>query len=169
MSPLKRISDIDISENYNFQRRLWVIERVTWVVMLALLILAALGFAGNDGPLNTVTAANKKISVEYQPRVNRVQPVTFSVTLRDISSTTAKVLISRDFMNNFQVQHITPEPDSVQTSDKMLVYSFTPASNAKSMAIDFDLVTDRTAVGSSSGMVGPDEADMVTINQFVYP
>ena len=67
MSEHHRVGDLEISQDLTFQRRSWIVQRVGWV-MLALLILAALGGLFGPGPLSRARAGphDGPLWVEYQ-------------------------------------------------------------------------------------------------------
>jgi hypothetical protein len=163
------IGDIEIGQNLPFQRKMWRAQRITWVVMLILAVLIFLGLFGDLGALNNASASNNKVAVKYQPFVHRIQPIDLDVNLHQLSGTSAQLLVSRDFIQKYQVQQITPVPDSVTTKGNMLAYQFSLSPGSQDMDIEFNLQTNKTALGNVSGEIGPSQATLVKINQFVYP
>lgn len=170
MSPaIHHIEGLDIDQNLDFQRKAWKVQRITWAVMLAILLAVGLGFLGAAGPANYRTSSNNSVKVGFQSFVHRIAPTDIHVTLSQLSGDSTQLLISRDFMGNYQVQSIVPQPDSVDGSSDMLVYHFNVAPGATSMNVDFSLLSDRAAFGTIKGSFGPDRADLITIKQVVYP
>lgn len=160
---------LEINQNMAFQRKMWTIQRITWVVLLILTVLIALGFAGGFGPYNYVTASSEKMELSYQPRARRLAPTNIEVEIKQLTDNTARLLVSQDFINNYQVESITPQPDSVKSNAEMLVYEFSAPEGARSMKIKFYLQADNVSIGSHKGLIGPDSDSLVKIKQFVYP
>lgn len=46
MGQVKDVRDLESEENLAFQERQWVVQRVAWVVVLALLVAGLLGLLG---------------------------------------------------------------------------------------------------------------------------
>ena len=63
---IERVGDIDIGQDLEFQRRMWVAQRIGWLTMLVVVIVGLVGFVGH-GPLtggSTGSAANG-LEIDY--------------------------------------------------------------------------------------------------------
>jgi hypothetical protein len=47
-SGLKRIGDVEINQDLDFQRRCWTVQRIGWIVMAVLVLSALLGVFGAE-------------------------------------------------------------------------------------------------------------------------
>jgi hypothetical protein len=117
MAALERVGDLEIEQNLAQQRREWTIQRIGWVVMVLLALAALLGLFGG-GPFSEGTAGDRDgpLWVEY-PRFARLQApaeLRLHVGSEAVPGNEARVWLDRDFIENVQIQHITPEPDRVE-------------------------------------------------------
>lgn len=169
MPQVKQVGALQIGEDIPQQHRFWKVERAGWLIFLILLVLAALGFAGGKGPLNEATASNGQIEVSYEPYARRVAPSTIDITLKQLGGATAQLLVQRDFIDEYEIRSITPEPSDTKATEDMLVYSFSVPEGATSLDITFSLEPEATNIGAISGRLGPAADALVTIKQVVYP
>lgn len=169
MSGLKQVGTLQIDQDLPYQQKFWVIQLAGWIVFLMLLLAAALGLAGGAGPLNQSSVDNGQIEVKYQPFARRVAPTDIDVTLKSLAGSTAQLMVQRDFLNEYQIQKITPEPSSVKAGDDMLIYEFSVPEGATSLGVSFALEPDAKTIGSTSGGIGQTREALILIRQFVYP
>ena len=71
MGGIKKTDGLEITEDMSFQNLTWKIQRIGWVIMFILVLLALLGLFG-DGLLADTTAGSSEagLSIEY-PRYER--------------------------------------------------------------------------------------------------
>lgn len=169
MSTTASIESLDVSENLTMQRRMWRLQPITRWLMLLVVILTMLGFFGGAGPYNSRTAANSTVSVDYDHSIRRIADAALTIQLNGLSGSSTQLLVDQKYMSNFQVQHITPEPNQVAGNGSVLTYTFNVPPGAHQLSIDFSLRTNPLVVGSINGQIGPDRDHFVTIRQFVYP
>lgn len=83
MAEHARKGGLEVSQDLNFQRREWVVQRVGWVVMAVLLVAALLGLFG-PGPLSKSIAgsASGPVRAEYYLAVNHCGNDTISAAWR---------------------------------------------------------------------------------------
>jgi hypothetical protein len=48
VAELKRVSDLEVNEELEFQRRDWMAQRVGWTVMALVVVVALLGLLGGS-------------------------------------------------------------------------------------------------------------------------
>ena len=170
MPDLKKLGDLEISQDMDFQRRMWTVQRVSWGIMALTLVAAVLGLFG-PGLLNNVVAGSKAapLWLEYK-RFGRFQaPTTLRIHLGKGAGRNGKVrvLLNRDYLNGMQIQQITPQPESVEAGAKDLTYVFqVPESNQRT-AVTFYLQTQQ--IGPLSGQVRLFEEQSLHFSQFIYP
>ncbi len=169
MANLQRVGDLDISQDLDFQRRMWAVERVGWGVMALTALAALLGLFG-PGLFNNATVGSKEapLWVEYK-RFGRFQaPTTLRIHLRPDVGRDGKVRVSLnlDYLNGVQIQQVTPQPQIVEAGSKQLTYVFQVTEPNQPMAVTFHLQTQQ--IGLLSGQVGLSKHEL-RFSQFIYP
>lgn len=166
----ERVGDLEISQDLAHERREWAIERVGWVVM-ALLLLAALAGLTGPGPLSRATAADNSsaLRVEYN-RFERYQsPVMLRVHLGPGAAPDgkARLWLSRDYVENVELRHIDPEPESVEAASDRLVYTFNLPDPAQPTAVTYHL--EPNEYGRRPVRIGLAGGPELQFSQFFYP
>jgi hypothetical protein len=167
---IRGVHDLDIDQDLTFQRRSWAVQRVGWVTIGALLVLALAGVLGS-GPLSRQEATVPGLlRVEYQ-RFGRYQtPETLTVRLEPAATRVAEVRlwVDRQYVDGSQIERITPPPIRVESAPDRLVYVFSTSRPGESMTIRFMLQPEQ--IGPTSGRVGvAGAAGVAAFRQFVYP
>lgn len=145
-----RVGDLQINQDLPHERLEWKIERVAWCIVALVLAAALAGLLG-PGPLSRVTAghAGGPLRLEYN-RLTRyqsseyvrvsvgpegVEPTGVAVT-NDVApqSTTSdspagriRLFIAASFIERIHLQHIDPEPESVEVQANGSVFTFRAA------------------------------------------
>ena len=169
-SGLKRIGDIEINQDLDFQRTCWTVQRVGWIVMALLVLSALLGLFGR-GPFShsLIRDPSTPLSVEYE-RFGRYQsPLTLSLHLDPGASEDGKVRVwfSRDFLRAVQIQSLTPKPVGAELSPSGTIYIFGLAQ--PNQGGDVTVHFEAQAIGTLSGKVGLTEARSIAFTQWIYP
>jgi hypothetical protein len=116
----------DIDE-IGFQRREWALQRVAWVVMLAVVVAALAGFFG-VGSVSSTTAesADGSIQVEYDRFVRYDGKSTLSLSLSPdaVEGGKATVYLSRDLVGHWKVEAVTPTPSTESSSEEWVIYEY---------------------------------------------
>lgn len=75
MAKSKKVGDLQISEDMEFQRRSWIVQRTGWAIFALVILLAALGVSG-DGMLSSARAGQEDggLWLEF-PRFGRFELV----------------------------------------------------------------------------------------------
>ncbi|MCA1626498.1 MAG: hypothetical protein LC742_00825 [Acidobacteria bacterium] len=170
MSGVKRIGDVEINQDLDFQRLVWTVQRVGWVVTALLIVAALLGLFG-PGPLSWATAGEggAPLRLEY----NRFERYLAPTTLRVHTGAGAgregqlRIWLDRTYLEGVQVESVTPQPDSVEAGTDRMTYVFQMPDPNGPTAITFNLLTQQ--IGTLRGRVGLAEGQTVTFTQFVYP
>ncbi len=170
MVEIQRIKDLEIAEDLDYQKRSWVVQRVGWVVMG---LLALAGLLGVFGPglagEAKVGKPSDRLWVEYE-RFERFQsPGQLRVHLEPGAEKAGQVRIrlSRDYIDQVQLQQVTPDPILVEAKGDHLVYVFQTAKLEQTTAITFYFQPQQ--IGSISGSVGLDTEPALSFSQFIYP
>jgi hypothetical protein len=170
---VKRVGDLEVNEDLRFQRRMWVAQRVGWIVMALVVLAALLGLLG-PGLLSTSAKAGSEgtsLSVEEYERVLRYRkPTTLRLGLGEGAVTgtgEARLWLDRKYLESFQVQKVTPEPDSVEAGPDRLTYVFDVRELSEPTSVTFELQPEK--MGLLRPQVGLDDGEQVSLDQFVYP
>lgn len=162
--------DLEISQDLNFQRREWVVQRVGWVVMAALIIAALLGVFG-PGPLSNTTAGSESgpLRAEYYRFWRMASPMPLRLRLTPASQGQGEVglWVSREYLEAMRVESVTPEPARVEAAGDHFIYFFNVAASAATVSVIFNLEADR--MGPVSGKFGVDQRAAIQLEHFIYP
>ena len=165
-----RVGDLEIEEDIQTQRRVWMVQRVFWGIALLVALAALLGLLGGSGPLNRAIAgaAGAPIQVKY-PRFGRLDaPMSIPVTLQPRrGEDEARVWISREYLDAMDVETIRPEPNAQQSRADGVTYVFDWPGGNQPTTITFFVQPVRW--GRVTGRIGLPEGTTLDVRQFVYP
>lgn len=171
MAGVRRVSDLEINEDLGYQRRNWAAQRLGWAVMSAVVLAALLGLLGGSGPLSGAAAGGEgsPVSVEeYQRFVRYGAPTTLRLRLEGASGEgRARVWLDRGYLEGYEVQRVTPQPEEVVAGPERITYVFDLAEGAERVVVVFDLQPD--VVGPLEGRVGTGGGASLRFRQFAYP
>ena len=167
---VERVGDLEISQDTAFQRREWGVQRVGWVVWLAVIVAALVGLMG-EGPLSAATAGvqDDPLRVQYHRFVRHAAPRTLEIELQPgtVQGRQARVWINREYLEGLQIQDITPEPSSVEAASDKVIYVFDLDEKGERTTMLFDL--EHESMGRKLARVGLGDRQVVSFTQFVYP
>ena len=127
MSSIKRVGDLDIEQDLDFQQRSWRVQRAGWIAMALVTLLALLGLFGS-GPLGNATAGEEgaPLRLEYGRFVRLGAPSHLRVHIGPGTTPNgeAHLWLSRAYLEEIEIQRITPEPDRVEAGPDRLTYIF---------------------------------------------
>ncbi|MGH7230790.1 MAG: hypothetical protein ACREJU_05445 [Nitrospiraceae bacterium] len=134
---LPRVGDLEIVQDLAFQRKTWKVQRAGWMVMAGLLVTALLGFFG-QGALSGGTVANPSgsLRVEYE-RFGHWESTAILRIHVDSSAGVGggtRIRLDQEYLSKVQIEAITPEPHSTETSAAAVTYLFrTPESDQQAV------------------------------------
>ncbi|HTK86415.1 MAG TPA: hypothetical protein VL329_01725 [Nitrospiraceae bacterium] len=169
-SGLKRVGDLDINQDLDFQGRCWAVQRIGWIVMALLVLSALLGLFGRGLFSHTlISDPSIPLSVEYE-RFGRYQsPLSLRLHVDPFPSGDGKMRLwfSRDFLRDVQIQSIAPPPDRVELSPNGTIYLFGLAqpSQGGEVTVHFEAQT----IGPLRGKVGLTDSPAIAFTQWIYP
>ena len=170
MAELKRVSELEIHQDLGHERLEWRIERIGWVTMALLLLAALIGLLG-AGPLSSATAGDKDsaLRVEYNRFERYRAPAMLRVHLGSGAVRNGKVRLwlSRNYVENIELRHIDPEPESVEVTHDRLIYTFRVPDASRPTAVTYHLEANKFWRRPVS--VGLDSGPQLSFNQFFYP
>lgn len=113
---------IEMDEAIQLHKIGWTVQRIGWVLILLLLVLAALGLFGT-GPLShkQLEAGGNAIAYERFARYEANTALRFTAVHRNGA---VMVQIPQQYLRDFEIASIVPEPQEVQTINGYYVYRF---------------------------------------------
>jgi len=140
--------------------------------MALVLVAALLGLLGPGLLSNGASADSPQAQLgvkEYERFLRFMKPTTLRVGLEPgaLTQREARVWLDRQYIESVQIQHVTPEPESVEAGPDRLTYVFNIEDPDQSTAFSFDLQPQK--MGLLEGRVGLEGEEPVSFNQFVYP
>lgn len=163
--------DEHLEANLAYKRREWRVQRVGWVLMLAVTLAAAAGLFG-VGPISDATAGaeGSALHVRYDRFTRMKAPTALEVfvTAGPADEGEAAVWFDRDFLSRLRVQAIVPEPQDVSVSPDRVTYTFlVDADTAGVLQVTFHVKPEH--FGRHGGRMGVPGGPEVELSQFVYP
>lgn len=172
MSKVQRVGDLEVNQDLEFQRHIWTVQRVGWVVMTLVVLAALLGLFG-PGLFGRATAGNQEAPVsieEYERFLRFEKPTTLRVHLNLTAGAggEVRVWLDREYLESVQLQQVTPQPERVEAGSDRLIYVFDVAAEPdQPTAVTFNFQPDK--IGPLKGQVGLAEGESLAFRQFVYP
>jgi hypothetical protein len=166
----KSVGELEFHQDLPHERLEWRIERIGWVTMALLLLAALIGLLG-PGPLSSATAGGRDSAlwVEYN-RFERYQaPAMLRVHLGPGAARDgkARLWLSRKYVENIELRHIDPEPESVEVAHDRLIYTFSAPDPTRPTAVTYHLEANKFWRMPVS--VGLDGGPQLNFTQFFYP
>jgi hypothetical protein len=164
-----RVGDLEVEQDLAFQRREWVVERVGWTAMLVLAVAGLLGLFGT-GPLAAAEARGADgLLLDYGrfERFNAPAELIFEVPAQSIAEDgTFTLALARDYLDDVEVEQVTPEPEEVRADGEWLTFTFGSAA-PEAVTVVFHLQHDR--IGPTELHVRLGDNQPLAIGQFIYP
>lgn len=169
MPELHRVGDLQIDQNLKFQEWEWLAQRIGWVLMSLTLAAAMLGLFGRGGFLADASAGERggDLWVEYE-RFGRIEtPTIMRVHLRPKATGRLRLWIQRQFIEQFTVEQIVPDPVRAEAMAERFTWEFETKAGDAETTLTF--VLKPKDPGRQQGNVGIEGSKSVQVRQFVYP
>ena len=164
---------IEIDEDLPFQRRLWLIERIGWWGIAAVLAAAAAGLFGH-GPMSRTTLEitdptepSGRMLLDYE-RFGRAFSESQFVLTRPAGTPDGRsftLWLSDDYLGEVEVLRITPDPAGQELVSNGVRYRF-PAHDGLSH-VTFRFKAQRP--GALSGAFRLNDGPPTTFHQWLFP
>ena len=160
--------ELDINQDFQFQRRMWKAERIGWSAMAMLLAGSLLGLFGN-GPVSETTLSGESVLVEYQRFGRYEAPQQLRVHLQAGFSEGQRVSLQLNsaFVADVQITRITPKPDAEQPLSDGIRFLW--SSNVKDGSMLVTVSYQPEHIGWLTPKVSVGNAAPLSIRQFIYP
>jgi hypothetical protein len=112
----------EMDESLNLHKTGWTVQRIGWTSFLLIFILSLLALLGN-GILSHRKSETAGNMVEYE-RYGRFENSTNLHFVANSENGQAVLHIPQEYLQNFELEHITPQPDKQMAADGHYVYTF---------------------------------------------
>ncbi|MEL4015648.1 hypothetical protein [Dryocola clanedunensis] len=156
-----------VEEDMRWQVKEWKLEKWGGICLMLLVVLSLLGVF-SDGWLSQTTSSNPAgtLLVEHQ-RVMRAQSdESFTLRVKSATGQPTVLTLGQDFMDNFQIQTLQPQPMITHASQHEMVLTW-PANEGKEQALW--LTAQPQSAGHFTSTFRLKGAEPVTISQWVLP
>jgi hypothetical protein len=169
-SEVRRVGDLEISQDMTMQRRVWTMQRIGWGGIALMLLAIMLGLTGR-GPLSTATAGKtgSSLQLDYERFARHSAPAPLKIQLGAgvARGGKARIWFSREYIESIAIDQISPEPESMKVLADRHLYEFEIPDPQRRATIMFH--TKPRKVGSLSGQVGLQDQTPLSFQQFIYP
>ena len=170
MGEPRRVGDLEIDQNLDFQRREWRVQRAGWWTIWLVLVLALGGVFGR-GPLARATLGGigNPLRAEYDrfARHGGESDLRLHVAPAAVTDGVARVWLDREWVEGMDVLDIEPRPERVTVAGDQLRYDFRVGSTSQPSVIRFALQPD--AMLRRELRAGLVDGPTLAGTQFVYP
>lgn len=158
---------LEIDVDTRQQRRDWVIERLSWIVLTLLLIGIACGLFGRGGPLSTRTLVSTESGVEmqYERFIRYHSPDVLRMAI-NVVAPPVRLKIDNAYLRHIQIDNIAPRPAQEISEDGAVTYVF-EARPQSSMQVTFYFSPEK--FGHLDGWLSVNDGPRYAFSQFVYP
>lgn len=153
---------MEIDDDVEFQRRVWVAQRIGWTIIGTIVAAGLAGIFGN-GPLSRASTGGATLRLEYE-RFGRLHQSTKLRCLISGGQPDIEIALNRGYLNSVRIKTITPEPVQTEAAENWLVYRF---AGSAPMYITFDLKPED--FGSLAGSLRTAAGETLSFHQFIYP
>lgn len=169
MTAQENASNLQIDEDLALQERTWIVERIAWGVLGALVIAALAGLFGGGWLANARAATEDgRLSVEFDRfwRIESPTDLRLMVTPAEAEER-MRVWLAREYVEAVRISGVTPRPERVEAGADRLVFEFALTAPGERTTVIFRIEPDRA--WRVHGRAGIDGGDEVSFGQFIYP
>lgn len=126
MSDVHEVGRIQITENLDFQKTEWRVQRIGWIVMTLIVLLGLAGAFGR-GPLAAAAAGNRDtLAVSYDRIVRHGAETEVRITAGPAlpPDTLLRIFISARYLHAAHIMDVIPEPVASGASGEFVYYDF---------------------------------------------
>lgn len=163
MGDIQRVGDLEIDQDIQHEKIEWKIQRVAWIFMLLLLVVALLGLFGG-GFFSPRNLYNRDLQVNFESFLRVDAPFRMDVKVLNTDEQ-PELLISRDYLKHFEIESIQPEPEQVSTKGEFQHFRFNRLESGTHILFDLK----PRDMGGIEGQMGADSQSLLPVHHFVYP
>ena len=150
-----------------FQRATWTVERIGWVVVVLLMLLALAGLF-SVGPFSSVEKSDESgaLNVRYEYFHRSGAGSVMEVTIAPLDGSGARLRFDAAFLRAFTIEQVQPEPLEWRGEAGGAALIF-PVPDGRSFTIQLSLLPESTGRVTSRLRLG-DQAEL-DLSFFIYP
>lgn len=159
---------LQIDDDVAFQKVFWVVQRIGWTILSLIVIFSLFGLTG-FGVLSQKEKQQQDVHLQYQTFERNLSPAAMQISFPEKSTDSGSIslAISTSFLNNYEVQSIVPEPESVSLTKDSYQYEFPVKMPGDNATITFYL--EPQTIGFQQGVIRVADTVQIPIEQFIYP
>jgi hypothetical protein len=158
----KVFTALEIDESIDLHIKAWRIQPIAWFFIMLFIATGALGLYGT-GWLSKAEFSSNHVTVRYEKYFRYGAQMKLEVS--DMNSFGQTVLMfNGDYLSNFSVESVVPEPDRINISGGAIHYFFKGSSGSRKIA--FFLVPQE--VGRISGALKVNDR-VFHLSHLIYP
>ena len=159
-------SGFPVDDDMAFQRRSWKVQRIAWVVGLAILTAALLGLMG-PGPLSSTHAGEPggPLHVAYN-RIERYQAPAMLEIDAESADGTVRLWMNRELAESVEVVDVVPQPDRVEVRPDRYTYHFAAPEPGRARIV---IHYHANRYGRIPGRIGLEGGPDLDVSSFVFP
>lgn len=149
------------------QEREWLLQRIAWWLLLALLGAIGMGLFGRGGPLSALRLGSRDgaLVVELDRFIRYHSPDSLTVIVMAHTDKTP-VRLDASYLGRIQIEHITPQPARAIGGGAAVTYVFDTLPGER-LTATFHFSADK--YGRMEGWVESEDGSRVDFRQFAYP
>lgn len=165
----KRTGDLAINEDFGYQQKEWVVQRIAWCGFALILLAALLGLFGHGAfSRRRISSADGSMVLDYQRFLQRHSPDSITLRMRHLGQgETLAVWIANSYLTNINLEVIVPNPNSTRAEEGRSTFIFSVPKTNTGILIKFNLEPE--APGRLIGLIGVESGPELSFRQFVYP
>lgn len=167
---MKRIGDLEIDQDLEFQQREWRVQRVFWAVLVLVVVLGMIGLFGT-GPISSATSGSSSqgISVSYERFVRHGGEAELEFTIQpdQVQDGQVEIWISSSYLDDLTIEQYSIEPDEVRSQGERQVFVFLVDSSDEPASIRISIRPDK--MGRFAGEAGIVDGPSISFSQLSYP
>ncbi len=166
--PLQNPEQCPIREDLPFQRIMWSIERLGWVVMAILVLAAMAGLLGGPTTRQETRDASGRVHVEYQHFQRHLDPTALRLKIDTQGQSLFELTIGKELAQAFEIRSVVPGPIETQAHEGGLLMKFA-ASPDNTMPAEIVIIGIPDRPGRVTGGIGLFGETPAPLNIFIYP
>lgn len=168
MAEPTKSNGLQLDSDVALQERMWLAERIGWILTALVLVAALLGAFGGSGPLNQghYDDPDGSLSVKYQRMARHATETSLEVRFLP-QGRQAELWISNVSLEGLSLQRVLPEPQSVARNGDRTYFRFDAVTPSEPLAVEF--VVTPTGYGPLVLGIGATDRTAASMSVFVYP
>jgi hypothetical protein len=156
------MSELQIQEDTAFQYKLWLAERISWIITFIIVLASLAGLLGEGKAGQAVRGEPGELQIRFNRLIRFDNTTEIKVNLPPVENLSLE--LPRDYLSEVREFTIMPAPASVVCKRDEISYQFAPESELT----ELQLTCKPAHSGSLAGYVKSGEQKL-NFTQFVFP